>query len=579
MMIDIAEIMYRIKTLPPIPRILLLVTCGLLIVGIVVWSILPVFSPSNAPILQTKRSNVLSPPVTPPSQLLFGTNLSLADAHDQLLTSGPTRSLIQQLHVQAMRLPTRAGLSETTEMQAAQTIKDLGNTPVVVLQGGLDPHVLADDTRVIHDMTTVFGMGTIYYEFGSEQDLLGQSASAYTTSWNEIVPQLKALAPQAHFVGPVTYHYDQNYLQSFLKLAKPRPDDISWHEYTCTASDDQAVCMAHLDDWAGHINDARTWMTKILGAPLPIMITEWNYAPDASAKDGKSNDDTFMSNWTQKALQILLNHQVFASMQYSCTNTAAPLISSNNTPTAQGLMFQMQYEQAMNASDSSLAQNGGSSVTQTASSVEPTSTQPIANATSTVLPQVISPSDIPTPSVLPQSSVIATTGPLPTATATSAPVAPTATPSPVPPPAPTATPVPPPPAPTATPVPPPPPPPPPPPTAAPTPIPPYPSQPASTTLWHRGWSTTASPGTDLFYLGSSSPAVHINIVCAYNSGYIRVSFLNVNGLVENYTDITCSTSVKSGILVLGGLQTARNYRVAFGYNNPGSAAISYIVTS
>ncbi len=84
-------------------------------------------------------------------------------------------------------------------------------------------------------------------------------------------------------------------------------------------------------------------MTAILGAPLPIMITEWNYAPDAAYNDGKNNDRTFMTTWTNKALQTLADSHVFAAMQYTCTNTAMSLIDNDNKPTLQGTIFQHLY--------------------------------------------------------------------------------------------------------------------------------------------------------------------------------------------------------------------------------------------
>jgi hypothetical protein len=86
-------------------------------------------------------------------------------------------------------------------------------------------------------------------------------------------------------------------------------------------------------------------MLATLGTSLDIMITEWNYAPDAVPNDGKNNNSAFMTTWTTRALQTLAANRVFASMQYSSTNTAIPLITSNNTLTTQGTVFQAQYEQ------------------------------------------------------------------------------------------------------------------------------------------------------------------------------------------------------------------------------------------
>lgn len=291
---------------------------------------------------QTNTGGVqLAPPVSP---LLFGTNLGLFNSNDQVLTSATTRGLLHQMHARIIRMPVRSSLSEATEIQAAQIIKSLGATPLVVLRGAVDPNVLADDARVINDMNRIFGNSVVYYEYGNEEDLLGVDVHGYTASWNTVIPQLKRIALQGQFIGPVNFQYDRAYLTAFLQNARPRPDEVSWHEYTCDDSWSSDTCISHIDNWTKHISDARAAMTAAIGTTLPIMITEWNYAPNAVPNDGKNNNAAFMTTWTTKALQTLAANGIFASMQYSCTNTAISLISTNSTLTTQGQVFQNQYQ-------------------------------------------------------------------------------------------------------------------------------------------------------------------------------------------------------------------------------------------
>lgn len=291
---------------------------------------------------QTSNGAVqLSPPVSP---YLFGTNLGLFNSNDQVLTSASTRSMLQQMHVRIIRMPMRSSLSEATEVQAAQVIKSLGAVALVTLHGAVDATVLSDDARMISDMNTVFGHSLVYYEYGNEEDLLGVDVTGYTASWNAIVPQLKHLALNGQFIGPVNFQYDRNYLTSFLQNANPRPDEVSWHEYTCDDSWSNTICITHIANWTNHISDARSAMTGAIGMALPIMITEWNYAPNAVPNDGKNNNSAFMATWTASALQTLAANGVFASMQYSVTNTAIPMIDSSNAVTAQGSVFQNQYQ-------------------------------------------------------------------------------------------------------------------------------------------------------------------------------------------------------------------------------------------
>ena len=85
--------------------------------------------------------------------------------------------------------------------------------------------------------------------------------------------------------GRLAYEYNHDNLTMFLQGAKPRPDAISWHEYTCSYKDPADSCLAHLDLWTTHIGDAHAVMQSTLGTALPIMITEWNYAADQSTQN------------------------------------------------------------------------------------------------------------------------------------------------------------------------------------------------------------------------------------------------------------------------------------------------------
>jgi hypothetical protein len=80
----------------------------------------------------------------------------------------------------------------------------------------------------------------------------------------------------------VNFQYDQAYLTAFLQHARPLPDEVSWHEYTCDNSWSNDLCLARIAHWTSHITAARKVMENIVGKSLPIMITEWNYAPNVS---------------------------------------------------------------------------------------------------------------------------------------------------------------------------------------------------------------------------------------------------------------------------------------------------------
>src|SRR5215469_5889850 len=221
-------------------------------------------------------------PTAQVSPLLFGTNLGLFTGNDQVVTSSTTRDLMQQIHIRIVRIPLRPDLPNAIEVQAEQAVKSIGAIPLITLSGLRNPHVLADDTRMIRDSNAVFGNNLVYYEFGNEDDWNGVTITRYTQGWNTLIPQFKRLALNGKFIGPVSYQYNHDNLTTFLQGANPRPDAISWHEYTCSYKDPAAVCLSQIDGWTQDISGARAVMQSTLGTTLPIMITEWNYAADQS---------------------------------------------------------------------------------------------------------------------------------------------------------------------------------------------------------------------------------------------------------------------------------------------------------
>lgn len=280
------------------------------------------------------------------SPLLWGTNLSLQDDHDQVLTSDKTRKLLQQMHMSIVRIPTRNKMDDKLIQQAAQIVKNINAAPLIILQGDQSSSsALENDLRIIKMMNSIFGKNVVYYEYGNEEDFfLKLSADKYTASWNRLIPQLKKTASNGHFIGPVNYQYNPAYLQYFLQHAQPLPDEVSWHEYTCGSNWANDICISHIDNWTTHITKSRDAMRAAIGKTLPIMISEWNYTANPTPNDGKSNDAAFMTTWTTKALQTLAANNIFAAMQYSCTNYSIPLVDSHNTMTTQGTVFQNQYQ-------------------------------------------------------------------------------------------------------------------------------------------------------------------------------------------------------------------------------------------
>ena len=301
---------------------------------------------------------------TPISPLLWGENLGLYPgtlASDSFLTNATLRNGLKGVHAQIIRMPVRGpgdppdpGWGNEAEFkQAAQYVKQLGLTPLVILRA-VPPAGDALDVGldVVNYMTGLFGGQTVYYEFGNETDLGGDgfiSAGDYVAKWNAVVPALQdAAGPDAQFIGPVSYQYDEPYLRTFLAGvdSDARPDAISWHAYTCDTDEDTDDCLNEngIEAWPARFTAARALMSQTLGEVLPIWITEWNFNPhDDLANDPKLQDQDFIREWTLKAIQTLADNGVAASMHYNVEDLL-PLVTSAGAPTTQGQAFKEKYE-------------------------------------------------------------------------------------------------------------------------------------------------------------------------------------------------------------------------------------------
>jgi len=294
------------------------------------------------------------------SPLLWGENLELDGGADWFLDSADLRTALKTAHTRIVRMPVRgpdpdtAGWANEAQFKAAATyVEQLGMVPLVILRNPEAPQSRDTDTLVVDFVRGLFGDQPVYYEFGNETDLddgTGNyvTASSYVTHWNQFVPVLKSRAgAQARFLGPVSYQYDDGYLRTFLAGAQPRPDAISWHMYTCHNGEPEDACLnaGGIDDWPAKIAAARTAMQSVLGTTLPIWVTEWNFNSGRDVtSDPNLRDQTFLRNWTLKALRTLANSGVTASMHFNVAN-AVPLAEADGSLTAEGKAFKDAYEQ------------------------------------------------------------------------------------------------------------------------------------------------------------------------------------------------------------------------------------------
>jgi len=272
--------------------------------------------------------------------LIYGTNMPLYDAGDQIANDTATQQLLRREHLPIIRIPSRFTLSDADMLRALRATRSIGAIPLVIVHGPTDPNALADDSHLLALVQSVFGGQTVYVEFGNESDLADIDATRYTQAWNRVIPHLKALAPTYKFAGPVTWNANAAYIAAFDAGANPRPDVNSWHAYACSPGDPDDYCMSRVAGWTTDIREVNAAVRAAIGTTLPLMVTEWNL--DAYP-DPRYADASFIQAWTVSALRTLaanVPNGLIAAMQYCATNNEPfQLIDGTNQLTPAGQAF------------------------------------------------------------------------------------------------------------------------------------------------------------------------------------------------------------------------------------------------
>jgi hypothetical protein len=193
---------------------------------------------------------------------------------------------------------------------------------------------LETDLQFAEKVVAYLGNRCNLYEFGNEPDFNGIDEPTYVQKWNEFIPRLKAINPNAKFIGPVTASNEGmngSYMLDFLHdmaagKVNPLPDAISFHGYPCLGvnADTQNKCFDPNDDssvfsYTTVINKVRSWMQQILGYTLPLGISEWNADPGSNPY---LENASFMEKFTQNAINAMIDAHLDFAAQFDVQSTS-----------------------------------------------------------------------------------------------------------------------------------------------------------------------------------------------------------------------------------------------------------------
>ena len=221
-----------------------------------------------------------------------------------------------------IRFPCRSFTSNQLQ-SIASTIANTGLVPLAILDDQ-DPTT----ATALAQVNALKGVVT-YFELGNEDNYFhGWSGRTYGTNWANFVPTLKAAAPNARFIGPVGSDFDHTgsqFLRDFLTCVKtnpaPVPDFISMHYYSAHGEKPPWTSSKIMTDVNSEmlpgIVKMNSDIASILGGPISLAITEWNYdaCPECNTNT-LDTDGAFMTNYTGAVLDIFNTNGVWAACQY-----------------------------------------------------------------------------------------------------------------------------------------------------------------------------------------------------------------------------------------------------------------------
>jgi hypothetical protein len=247
------------------------------------------------------------------SSFLFGTNDTYEWSPANIETRPEIRAALRRAGFALLRSFFRDGASDASIEQRIGTIEQVGAHCLAVITNIFD---VAYDAHLVR----VLGDRCLLYEFGNEPDYSGISAVAYLQQWNRVVPLLRAINPQAAFIGPTLSRANLAYLQSFLSgvaASGVLPNAISFHWYPCSHTS-EAACLQRVATVGQQAQEVRAQVMAILGRDLPVGISEWNADPD---NPPASYVDTaeFSMRFTTQVLQVMQ----WAGVGFACQFDAA----------------------------------------------------------------------------------------------------------------------------------------------------------------------------------------------------------------------------------------------------------------
>ncbi len=251
------------------------------------------------------------------SNFIFGSNLGQAINPQTVFNNATIQASVAAARVTVMRTSFKPTATHADMDSHYNAIIACGCVPLITLN-------MLSSLAQNSDLVTYMGSKCLLYEVGNEPDGAAGggpfTAARYYTYWSTNVPTLRGLNASAAFIGPTVTHagivggpagsrgaYISDWLISCQSAGGSMlPDAISFHDYPCNGlvnnAANQLVCSSRATRFADDYAAVDSIVKGILGASLPLCLTEWN-VPGLSW----GLNATYVTPWVHAALDSMVN--------------------------------------------------------------------------------------------------------------------------------------------------------------------------------------------------------------------------------------------------------------------------------
>jgi hypothetical protein len=259
---------------------------------------------------------------------IFGTNDAIEYSSPNVDTLPSVQADLKAGGLTLMRTWAYADYSDADIEQRIATIQNSGMQCMMMLGS-------TGDLSWMEHVVSMLGSNCNIYEFGNEPDNAnnGTNIAQTTKRWIDDIPLLRAINPHAVFGGPAvqyaessdgtqgSYASDIAYFLAKTAAAGVRADFVSYHDYPCEKATSTTQCLSMTSgDFKYNYDLVISWENQYYGSAVPTGISEYNFDPGTNNLYAWGDDNTFMKEWTDEALNALVKVGAAFANQFTSLN-------------------------------------------------------------------------------------------------------------------------------------------------------------------------------------------------------------------------------------------------------------------